>query len=64
VQFRLTGSTYNDAVIGVATGTQLGWVLNWDTKSVPNGAYALASVATDPAGNIGRSADLAITVAN
>jgi outer membrane protein assembly factor BamB len=64
VEFRLTGGTYNDAVIGVATGTRFGWIFNWNTTSVPNGAYTLTSVATDPAGNVGRSAGVAITVAN
>jgi hypothetical protein len=48
----------------VATGTRFGWIFNWNTTSVPNGAYTLTSVATDPAGNVGRSAGVAITVAN
>jgi hypothetical protein len=31
---------------------------------VPNGAYTLNSVATDPAGNVGRSTGVSITVQN
>jgi hypothetical protein len=46
---------YSDAFIGVATETRgFGWINYWNTKSVPNGTYTLNSVATDPAGNIGR----------
>lgn len=64
VQFHLTGGSFNDAVIGTATPTRFGWILSWDTKSLPDGAYTLTSVATDGAGNVGRSTGTAITVAN
>jgi outer membrane protein assembly factor BamB len=64
VEFRLTGGNYNNALVGVATLTYYGWLYGWDTISVPNGAYTLNSVAFDPAGNQGRSADVGITVQN
>jgi hypothetical protein len=64
VEFHLTGGSYHDALIGVATSTQYGWIYHWDTTSVPNGTYTLNSVATDPAGNAGRSPNVSITVAN
>jgi hypothetical protein len=64
VEFRLTGSSYNNALIGTATPTIYGWISQWDTTSVPNGTYTLNSVATDPAGNRGRSPDISITVQN
>jgi hypothetical protein len=64
VEFHLTGGSYNDTVIGVATPTQYGWIFNWNTTSVPNGPYMLNSVAFDPAGNVGRSPTVSITVQN
>jgi hypothetical protein len=65
VEFHLTGGNYNDAFIGLATETQgFGWIYYWNSKSVPNGTYTLNSVAYDPAGNVGRSANVTITVHN
>jgi hypothetical protein len=64
VEFHLTGGSYHDTLIGVATQTQYGWIYNWDTTAVPNGGYTLNSIAVDPAGNIGRSAGVNIIVAN
>jgi outer membrane protein assembly factor BamB len=65
VEFHLTGRNYNDAFIGLATETRgFGWIYYWNTKSVPNGTYTLNSVATDPAGNVGGSATVTITVRN
>jgi outer membrane protein assembly factor BamB len=61
VEFHLTGGTYNDTLIGVASPTGSGWTYHWDTTTVPNGTYRLDSVATDPAGNVGRSG-ITITV--
>jgi outer membrane protein assembly factor BamB len=65
VEFHLTGGNYNDKLI--ALGTPFGspqWIANWDTTTVPNGAYTITSVAYDPAGNVGRSSDAHITVRN
>jgi outer membrane protein assembly factor BamB len=64
VEFHLTSERFTNKLIGVATRTQYGWLFNWDTTSVPNDDYTLNSVATDPAGNVGRSASVSITVAN
>jgi Big-like domain-containing protein len=64
VEFRLTGGNYNNALIGVATLTDYGWIAQWETTSVPNGADTLNSVAYDPANNSGRSANVNITVQN
>jgi hypothetical protein len=64
VEFHLTGGSYHDSRIGVATRTYYGWLFDWDTTSVPNGAYTLNSVAFDPAGNRARSPDISITVQN
>ena len=44
---------------------RFGWgFYNWNTASVPNGTYTLNSVATDPAGNVGRSPGVTITARN
>jgi Bacterial Ig domain len=64
VEFRLTGGSYDNALIGVATLTYHGWIYSWSTSSVANGSYILNSVAYDPAGNQGRSPDISITVQN
>jgi Big-like domain-containing protein len=64
VEFHATGGTYNDTVIGVARPTFYGWLFNWDTTPLPNGMYLLNSVATDPAGDVGRSPNVTITVQN
>jgi outer membrane protein assembly factor BamB len=65
VEFRLTGGSLNNALIGVVhTPSNAGWIVRWDTTTVPNGVYTLNSVAYDPAGNSGRSPDISITVQN
>jgi hypothetical protein len=64
VEFYLTGGNYTNALIGVANPSPYGWIAVWDTTSVPNGTYTLNSVAVDYAGNVGRSANVNITVQN
>jgi outer membrane protein assembly factor BamB len=64
VEFRLTGGSSNNALIGVANPSPYGWIAQWDTTTVPNGPYTLNSVAYDPANNSGRSANVNITVQN
>ena len=49
VVFELSGNGLSDQVIATATPTIFGWVAKWNTTSVPNGTYALQSVATDAA---------------
>jgi hypothetical protein len=64
VEFYLTGGIYKNALIGMAMQTYVGWIYNWNTASVPNGAYMLNSVAIDYAGNVGRSGGVNIAVQN
>ena len=64
VKFVLTGGTYNKTVIGTASPTLYGYLLSWNTTSVPNGTYTLQSLATDTAGNTAYSAGVTITVDN
>ena len=63
VQFVLFGGPYFGHVIGPATLTPYGWILVWNTKTVPNGPYLLFSQAFNPSGN-GVSAPVKISVHN
>jgi peptidoglycan/LPS O-acetylase OafA/YrhL len=60
VEFLLSGQTLTNVDIGTAVFTKAGWVVSWNTKSVPNGTYTLRSAAYNAAG--GRSMSKAITV--
>jgi peptidoglycan/LPS O-acetylase OafA/YrhL len=69
VEFRITGGTRRDAAIGAATlsltGASFdGAIVHWNTKSVPNGRYAVQSVLYDAAGKVGRSRAVSVVVAN
>jgi hypothetical protein len=64
VQYEITGGTLNDAVIATASPTIYGWAAKWNTTTVPNGTYALQSVASGSAGGSGTSAPVVITVNN
>ncbi len=64
VEFHLTGAKSDTALLGVATSSDDGWVYNWNTTSVGNGAYTLSSTAFDLAGNASPRAGLSITVQN
>lgn len=65
VEFRLSGGNLNNALVGVGTADGAGhWTFQWDTTTVANGTYTLSAVASDPARNVGRSAEVALTVAN
>jgi zinc transporter ZupT len=64
VQFVLSGGSYNKTVIGTATGSQYGYILVWNSTSVPGGTYTLQSLATDAAGNTAYSTGITVTVDN
>ncbi len=64
VQYEITGGTYNKTVIGTATATIYGYVLVWNSTTVPDGTYTVQSVATDTLGNTGTSAGITIVVDN
>jgi hypothetical protein len=63
VEFRLTGGAYRDHSVGTAV-LAYGWVARWDTRSVPNGAYTLTSVATDSVGTKDVSPGVRVVVRN
>jgi outer membrane protein assembly factor BamB len=64
VEFDLTGSTLNNALIATATLTYYGWLAGWDTTTVANGTYTLQSVAYDASGASSTSTGVTITVNN
>ena len=65
VEFRLFGGIYgyNAPVICTATPTIYGWLCNWNTATVPNGTYLLASEAFNSAGTA-FSSGVSVTVNN
>ena len=64
VEFHLTGGTLNDASIATATPTLLGWIADWNSRTVPNGTYKLQSVAFDAGGFSTHSTGIAVSVLN
>jgi outer membrane protein assembly factor BamB len=64
LQFEVTGGTLNHSVIGTATPTYYGWLVNWNTTTVPNGVYTLQSVASYGGEVSGTSPGITFTVAN
>jgi hypothetical protein len=65
VKFTLTTSgSLEQTVIGTATPTIYGYILVWNSTSVPNGTYTLQSLVTDVAGNFTYSTGISVTVAN
>ena len=50
------------SLIGIASSSQ--YSQSWDSTTVPNGGHALSAKAYDPAGNVGTSPEVSITVNN
>jgi hypothetical protein len=64
VQFVVNGGSVSNDVVGTATPTIYGWIVLWNTTTVPNGTYTLQSVATEVGGTTATSAPLTMTVNN
>jgi hypothetical protein len=64
VQYEITGGALNDSVIATATPTIYGWLAKWNTTAVPNGTYALQSLASASGGVSGTSTPVTVTVNN
>ena len=62
--YELSGGSLSGQVIATATPTLYGWLAQWNTTSVPNGTYALQSVAVSSGGVSGTSPAVSVTVAN
>jgi hypothetical protein len=64
VEFRLTGGTWHDVLIGTAAHVYFGWFALWNSAAVPNGTYTLRSDVADTFGDKGVSAAISVTVGN
>ncbi len=64
MQFVVTGASLTDHVVGTAGLTAYGWILLWDTTTVPDGTYTLQSVATETGGTTAMSPGITINVTN
>jgi hypothetical protein len=64
VKFALTGGSFSQTVIGTATPTLYGYILFWNTTSIPDGTYTLQSLVTDDDGGSAYSQGIAVTVDN
>ena len=64
VKYEVTGGSLSDSVIATATPTIYGWLASWNTTTVPNGTYALQSVASYAGGVSGASAPITVSVTN
>jgi major membrane immunogen (membrane-anchored lipoprotein) len=64
VKFLLSGGSLNDTVIATGTKSNYGWYVNWQSATVPNGSYTLASEVTDVSGNTAYSPAVTINIDN
>ncbi len=64
VEFTVTGEGLSNVVVGDAGRYQYGWVATWRTVTVPNGFYALESVAYNGAGHVAHSRSVSVVVKN
>ena len=64
VNFEITGGNLNDEIVSGSAQTLYGWIGEWNTKSFPNGTYALQSVATDVNGLSTTSTPITLTLDN
>ena len=64
VTFHLTGGSLHNAFIGTATPTVYGWMLYWNSTTVPDGTYRLHSTAYDAVGDTGVGPAISVKVAN
>jgi len=62
VQFRVSGGSFNDTLIGAATSGPYGWYLYWNTTKVAKGTYTLRSRVFDALGHSAVSAPITVTV--
>jgi Bacterial Ig domain len=64
VAYYLSGGSLHGKWIARGSSTQIGWLTEWNTKTVPNGRYVLRSVAVTDTGSSSTSSGVVITVKN
>jgi hypothetical protein len=64
VTFQITDSAHKTTVIGSGTFAKNLWLMQWNTKLVPDGTYILRSIAFNAAGNRSASKGITVKVAN
>ncbi|MGH8977190.1 MAG: Ig-like domain-containing protein, partial [Acidimicrobiia bacterium] len=64
VEFRATGGSLSNALIGTGQSSPYGWIMTWNTTTVANRSYQVRSVAFDAAGNTTTSAPRTVIVSN
>ena len=64
VTYEITGGTLSGSLIATGTPTYYGWLAQWNTTGVANGAYALQSVASYANGVSTSSSPVTINVNN
>ena len=64
VEFVLLSPSGPDQVVAEGTRYEYGWLGGWHTNTVADGTYRLQAVASDAAGNVGRSGSVPVRVAN
>ncbi len=64
VEFVVTGEGLSNDIVGWATRSPYGWVGFWRTTTVPNGFYALTSIADNGVGRTAHSPTVSIMVEN
>ena len=64
VTFLITGGSEHDTPVATARLTPVGWLVRWDTTTVPNGTYKLRSVASNPEGTSGSGVGITVSVKN
>ena len=62
MEFRATGGSLNNALLGNGTNSAQGWNFTWNSDAVTAGTYTLHATAFDGAGNSTVSAPITITV--
>ncbi len=64
VTFEITDAAHKTTVIGSGAYSGNLWLMQWNTKLVPNGTYVLRSIAYNSAGDSSTSKGLTVKVAN
>jgi hypothetical protein len=64
VDFVATGGPYQDVKIATGALSLVGWISDWQTKTVPNGTYRISSIGYNVSGQSSGSASITVKVKN